>query len=275
MTAPWAISLAMGCTYILGWLFTIVLCFCMGDVDSILLSPIQQPVAQIYYNSLGKGGGILFTVAAFVVIQFVCFTATQALGRSVFAFSRDRLLPLSQIWVQIDARTGIPLYAVWVSIFWIITINLIALGSYTAILGVFNVCAIAFDWSYCIPIACKLVFKNDFQPGPWNLGAAGKFVNAWACLWTLFVSIIFVLPSYRPVTGEDMNYAIAYVGLIVAASTLFWYLGGRRYYVGPLVQVQVELALDATEVQQGADAADNSEGDIEDAERGEKLRRGM
>ncbi|KAI1629394.1 putative amino acid permease, partial [Exophiala viscosa] len=236
--APWAIFLAMASTYILGWLFTIVLCFCMGDVDSILFSPIGQPVAQIYYNSLGKRGGIFFTVAAFVIIQFVCFTATQALGRSIFAFSRDRLIPLHRIWIRIDKRTGTPLYAIWISVFGIIAINLIALGSYTAILGVFNVCAIAFDWSYCIPIACKLAF-NRFKPGPWTMGKAGIVVNAWACLWTLFVSIIFVVPDFRPVTPQDMNYAIVYIAAIALASVFFWYVGGRNYYLGPVVEAEV------------------------------------
>jgi amino acid transporter len=217
----------------------------MGDIDSILASPIEQPVAQIYYNSLGKGGGIFFTIAAFLVLQFVCFTATQALGRSVFAFSRDRLLPFSTTWIQINKRTNTPLCAVWICIFWIIAINLIALGSYTAISGVFNVCAIAFDWSYCIPIACKLIF-GKFEPGPWSMGQpmVSKLVNAWACLWTLFVSIIFIFPDYRPVTSANMNYAIAYVALIAVASTSLWYAGGRKYYTGPLVEVDAQEVVD-------------------------------
>ena len=149
LKAPWAISMAMLFTYVVGWLFTIVLCFCMGDVKAIINSPIQQPVAQIFYNVLGKGGGITFTVCAFIIIKFVCFTAMQALGRTVFAFSRDRLVPGSNIWTKILPLTGTPILAVWICVFFCIAINLIGLGSYTAILGVFNVTAIALDWSYC------------------------------------------------------------------------------------------------------------------------------
>lgn len=150
--AAWAISLAMLFTYVVGWLFTIVLCFTMGDpkVDGgILGSPVGQPVAQIFYNNLGKSGGIAFSVFGFIIIKFVCFTAMQALARTVFAFSRDNLLPFSRIWTKILPLTGTPILAVWISVFWCIVINLIGLGSYTAILGVFNVCAIALDWSYC------------------------------------------------------------------------------------------------------------------------------
>jgi amino acid permease (GABA permease) len=235
--APWAISLAMLFTYLAGFLFNIVLCFCMGDPAAILASPIYQPVAQLFYNSLGKAGGIFFTVCGFIIIKFVCFTAMQALGRTVFAFSRDRLIPGHRIWTQINSKTGTPLYAVWISVFFCIVINLIGLGSYAAIAGVFNICAIALDWSYCIPIACKLLF-GKFEPGPWNMGVFGKFVNAWACLWTLFVSIIFILPTVRPVTAQTMNYAAVFLVFILACAAIFWYISGRKNYSGPVIEAE-------------------------------------
>jgi amino acid permease (GABA permease) len=202
--APWAISLAMLFTYLAGFLFTIVLCFCMGDTADILASPIVQPVAQIYYNSLGPAGGIFFTVCGFLIIKFVCFTAMQSLARTVFAFSRDQLIPFSNVWTKINSLTGTPIYAVWISVFFCILINLIGLGSYAAIAGVFNVCAIALDWSYCIPIFCKLAF-GKFVPGPWHMGILSPWVNAWACIWTFFVTIIFLLPTVRPVTADTVS----------------------------------------------------------------------
>lgn len=194
-------------TYVVGWLFTIVLCFCMGDYaadDGILASITLQPVGQLFYNSLGKGGGIFFTVCGFIIIKFVCFTAMQSLSRTVFAFSRDKLLPFSHLWTKIEPHTGTPLAAVWISVFWCIAINLIGLGSYAAIAGVFNICAIALDWSYCIPIFCKLAFGN-FEPGPWHLGKFSWFINFWACTWTFFVTIIFLLPTGRPVAADTVS----------------------------------------------------------------------
>jgi len=128
----------------------------------------------------------------------------QALARTVFAFSRDRLVPFSSLWTKILPLTGTPILAVWISVFWCIAINLIGLGSYTAIAGVFNVCAIALDWSYCIPIVCKLAF-GKFERGPWHLGKFSPFINAWACIWTLFVSIIFVMPTALPVTAMTVS----------------------------------------------------------------------
>lgn len=43
---PQAISMALTFTYVVGWLFNIVLVFCMGDPAVILASPIAQPVSH-------------------------------------------------------------------------------------------------------------------------------------------------------------------------------------------------------------------------------------
>jgi amino acid transporter len=136
--APFAIAYAMVFTFVAGFIFNIVLCFCMGDPAELLASPMAQPVIQIFYNSLGKAGGLFFGVFAFIILQFVCFTATQALARTFFAFSRDKLIPGSNIWTKINRHTGTPIYAVWITVFFCTVINLIALGSYAAISGVFK-----------------------------------------------------------------------------------------------------------------------------------------
>jgi amino acid transporter len=239
----------MAFTYIAGFLFNIVLGFCMGDLTEILGSEFGQPVAQIYYNILGPAGGVFFTVCAFIILQFVCFTATQALARTIFAFSRDRLVPFSNIWTKINKRTGTPIYAVWIAIFWCVAINLVGLGSYAAILGVFNVCAIALDWSYIIPIMCKLLF-NKFEPGPWHLGKFSKVVNIWACVWTAFVSIIFVCPTVMPVAADTMNYAAVFLAAILAASIIYWFAGGRKWYTGPIVEAEIADS-DSSQIEPG------------------------
>ncbi|KAF2430774.1 amino acid transporter [Tothia fuscella] len=233
--APWAISLGMLFTYLAGWLYNIVLCFVMGAVTgekSILTSPIQQPVAQIYYNVLGKAGGIFFTVCSLIILKFGNFTAMQSLTRTIYALSRDGLLPFSGIWTRIMPLTGIPILAVWMSVLVAMGINLIGLGSYPAIAGVFNVCAIALDYSFCIPILCKIIYGR-FVPGPWHLGKYSMFINVYACLWTFFVSIIFIMPTIRPVTPVNMNYAVVYLVAILIFSMIYWLIHGKKYYKGP------------------------------------------
>ena len=155
---------------------------------------------------MGKGPAIFFAVAAFLIMNFVCITALQAGSRTIWAFARDELLPGSRVWYKIWKKTDTPVLAVWLYTVICILINLIGLGSYITIAAIFNLCAIALDWSYCIPIICKLCF-NKFERGPWHLGKASKFVNIWACCWTAFVSVIFLFPTVMPVAADNVRFS--------------------------------------------------------------------
>lgn len=236
---PRAIASALTFTYVVGWLLNIVLVFTMGNNPIALLdSKIDQPVVQIFYNVMGKGAAIFFALAAFVIMNFVCITALQAGARTIWALSRDQLLPGAKIWYKIWDRTNTGVRAVWLYTFLCIVINLIGLGSYITIEAIFNLCAIALDWSYCIPIWCKLLF-GKFEPGPWHLGKASFYVNAWACLWTAFVSVIFLFPTTKPVTASTMNYAVVILAFVFFLALGYWYIHGRTYYTGPRMTAQI------------------------------------
>lgn len=231
--APWAISLAMAFTFGIGFLYNIVLVFCMGDANVVMAQ--TQPVATIFYQSLGRGGGIFFTVAMFIVMNFVGISALQATSRTVWSQARDGMFPGigKRFLYRVNKNTATPLYAVWFCTVLCIAINLIALGSMTAINAIFNVCAIALDWSYIIPIIGRRFFAPDFRPGPWYLGKFGWVINVWAIAWTSFISIIFFMPTDLPVTPDNMNYAVVFFVAILAGSVIFWYAGSNKIYKGP------------------------------------------
>ncbi|CAF3756019.1 unnamed protein product [Rotaria socialis] len=235
--APQAIASALFLTYSLGFLFNIVLGFTMGDIENLLSSPTAQPFTQIFYNVLGRTGGIIFTLFAFIILNFCGISVLQANARTIYAFSRDELLPFSKVWIRINSYTQTPLIAVWLSVTLAVSINLIGLGSYTAIAAIFNVCAIALDWSYCIPIICKLIYGTEtgrYIPGLWNLGTFSTPINYWSVIWTAFVSVIFLMPTNQPGTVENMNYAVVIlIGILVFAMIYWFACGARKYYIGP------------------------------------------
>ncbi|KAK4452420.1 hypothetical protein QBC34DRAFT_423078 [Podospora aff. communis PSN243] len=116
-----------------------------GDPASIIASPIGQLVVQIFCSAMGKSPAIFFAIAAFIIMNFVCITAQQARSRTVWAFSRDRMLPLSHIWHRLWPRTNTPAASVWIYSLLCVLINLIGLGSYITIAAISNLCAIALD----------------------------------------------------------------------------------------------------------------------------------
>ena len=177
-----------------------------GDPTVKLASAIKQPVAQIFYDVLGRRAGIFFTIAAYIVLNFTAMTAIHAGSRTIWAYARDEMLPMSTIWYRIDRRTDTPVYAVWLFTTCCVLINLIGLGSYTAISAIFNLTAIALDWSYVIPIICKMLF-GKFERGPFHLGKFSWWINLYASIWTAFVTIIYVQPTILPVTPQNVSHA--------------------------------------------------------------------
>ena len=79
----------------------------------------------------------------------------------------------------------------------------------------------ALDISYIIPIALRRIFQHhpevQFKPGPFYLGDGllGWAVNLNCIVWTLFVSVIFSLPTYLPVTSNTMNYSSVITGSVL------------------------------------------------------------
>ncbi|KIW74141.1 hypothetical protein Z517_12551 [Fonsecaea pedrosoi CBS 271.37] len=233
IAAPRATWYANVMTFVLGLVLNIVLCFCMKDPYTVLANKIGQPVVQIFYDSLGKSGALAFTACGVIIVQFTAIVCMQSLSRTIFAFSRDRLLPFSSIWAKVNTLTGIPLHAVWLSVLLPIVISLIGLGSYQAVSAVFNVATAVLDLSYAVPLGCKLAFGR-FHRGPWHLGAFSVLINVYSIVWTFFITVLFFMPTVRPVTAVNMNYAVAIFALIMIFALAYWQIEGKKFYTGPV-----------------------------------------
>ena len=48
------------------------------------------------------------------------------------------------------------------------------------------------------------------------------------------------MPTIRPVTAENMNYAIVFMAFILFCAAVFWYFGGKSYYTGPLIEAEIQ-----------------------------------
>jgi amino acid transporter len=153
---------------------------------------------------MGRGPAIFFTLCGFLVMNLVAIPGIQSGSRTIFALARDDLLPFSSVWKRISKRSQTPIAAVWIYAALEITVNLLGLASDTAISAVFNVCTVALNVSYVIPIACKLLYGR-FERGPWNLGRWSTMANLIAVGWNGFMAVIFFFPTMVPVTPENVS----------------------------------------------------------------------
>ena len=153
---------------------------------------------------MGRGPAIFFTLCGFLVMNLVAIPGIQSGSRTIFALARDDLLPFSSTWRRISKRSQTPIAAVWIYAAVEITVNMLGLASDTAISSVFNVCTVALNLSYVVPIVCKLVY-GKFDRGPWNLGRWSTLTNIIAVAWNGFVVAIFFFPTNLPVTPQSVS----------------------------------------------------------------------
>ena len=94
-----------------------------------------------------------------------------------------------------------------------------------------------------IPIALRVLYGTRFKRGPFHLGPFSYPVAIVACVWILFISVVFLLPQVNPVNAQTLNYAGVAVVIVVAYALGFWFLSARKWFTGPVKRVASELIM--------------------------------
>ncbi|KXT07565.1 hypothetical protein AC578_10197 [Pseudocercospora eumusae] len=85
--------------------------------------------------------------------------------------------------------------------------------------------------------------------GPWHLpGWLGIANNIYACCYMVFVIFWSVWPPSTPVSASTMNYSVVVTGGVMILSAVWYYIGGRKQYKGPLIDDEVAAILRAGSV---------------------------
>lgn len=242
IAVPWAIILANMIAAVLGWGVTVAITFCMGtDLESIVSSPIGQPLAAIFFNSFGSKGTLAIW-AIIVALQYLMGTSVLTVAsRQSFAFARDGALPFSRYLYRINPYTLTPVNCVWFTTFAALALGLLSFAGSAAIGAVFTLCVTAQYLAYCIPITARYAFKNGFRPGPFTLGSWGLPVAFTAVLWMSFCIVIFLFPTDPDPAEADMNYTVVVLGGVMALCLIYYYLpgyGGVYWFKGPIANVE-------------------------------------
>ncbi|KKY32812.1 putative gaba permease [Diaporthe ampelina] len=99
---PLGILSSIGMCWGLGFVIVIVLAACIDpNIENVLGSSFGQPMAQIYYDALGKQGAMGFIAFLFIVQYLMGYSITIAASRQMWAFSRDGALPFSSFFRRI------------------------------------------------------------------------------------------------------------------------------------------------------------------------------
>ena len=97
--------------------------------------------------------------------------------------------------------------------------------------------------AYVLPTLLRLMQGDRFEPGPWTLGRWSRPIGIIAIVWVAFITVLFMLPQVRPVSGSTFNYTPVAVLVVLGFAAIYWFASARRWFKGPQVQgTEEELA---------------------------------
>ncbi|RHZ48366.1 putative GABA permease (Uga4) [Aspergillus thermomutatus] len=243
---PLGILWSSGCATFLGFLVLSVIAASMNpDVSATMGTKFGQPMAQIYYDALGKRGALGFT-GVLIVIQFlVGLSLIVAASRQAWAFSRDGALPFSGYFRHVSKRIRYqPVRAIVGLVVVCIIFGLLCLINSIAANALFSLFVASNYVAWGTPILCRVIWsKTRFRPGEFYTGALSRPIAIVATVWLVFGLILSMFPSGGPnPTASTMNYTIAINGFVWIACMTYYFLFARKWYTGP------KMTIDSSEV---------------------------
>ncbi|CAI7629664.1 unnamed protein product [Penicillium glandicola] len=205
------------------------------DMDAVMNSPSGVPLIEIYYQSTGSKGASSILLALFAFCFFGCTVGNgTTCSRTIWAVSRDNMLPFSKIWAIINPKFQIPLNALCLTGIVVSLYGLIFLGSSTAFSAMVGAAIIFLQTSCALPQAILLWRGRHIMPErPFSLGRFGFAINLISVLWVILLDILCFLPTEMPVTKENMNYVSVVSAGLTAAVFALYIFSKKGQYLGP------------------------------------------
>ena len=241
---PYGIMMAIGSCWVLGFIILIVIAACMStDSEAILGSPFGQPMAQIYYDAVGKKGTLGLMSLLFIVQFLMGLSILVAASRQTWAFSRDGALPFSSFFRPISKSLGyIPFRCIWGCVFVAALLGLLCLIASAAASALFSLAVAGNNLAWGVPIFCRVVWgQKKFVPGPFYTGDRFSTPIAWvAIIFLVFGIILAMFPVGGPSpTPQTMNYTVVINMAVWVGALLYYFIDARKWFTGPKTTIDV------------------------------------
>ncbi|KAH3666397.1 hypothetical protein WICMUC_005665 [Wickerhamomyces mucosus] len=249
---PIGIVGSVSACWIIGFCIMIVINACLPtDISSIIDTPSGQPLAQLFYDNLGKRWAIAFiSLSAFCQFLMGCSIVT-AVSRQAWAFARDDGLPFSSFFKVVNKRLAVPVRAIWFSSALAAVIGLLILVGPQATNALFSITIIGNYVSWGVPQLLRITSGRDiFRPGMFFIGKKLSYgVIVTGLLFQVFIIVIACMPDTKTVDKTTMNYAVVLNGSVWILSIFYFYIYKRKTYNGPKSNLTDEEYIEAVSFQ--------------------------
>lgn len=219
-------------------------------------------VKQVFLDSLGtRTAEVMLFIT--VMAQLYCgMSSITSASRMMYAFSRDGAVPGHQLWRRLNTQRVPYMAAIAIAILAFLCAFPAYFGTNGAVAyaAVTSIATIGLYIAYAIPIYLRLRMGDAWEPGEWTLGRHYRWIGIVACLWVVFIALLFMaplspagVPWNSSFTWLAFNYApIAVVGTLVLVGG-YWMLSAKKWFAGPVAQgTEEELARIEAQYDRGA-----------------------
>ncbi|KAE8391712.1 amino acid transporter [Aspergillus alliaceus] len=244
---------------LLGFAILIAFLFTAGDLTAILKSNATYPFMYILQSSTGSTGAAIVLSSIISILQACAGLGAMASGsRMLWAFSRERAIP-GWRWIRrVNPRTAVPFHSTCCIVIAVGLLSLINIGSSVVLNIILSLVLEAFFSSYILSLSLLLyrrlrgdIFERDQWPnsnscfvwGPFHLkGWIGTVNNIFALVFCVLMVFFSCWPSNNPPSLSHMNWSIVIFGGAAVLAVVYYLGWARKYYTGPLIEVEVATA---------------------------------
>ncbi|KAF4345217.1 choline transporter [Fusarium beomiforme] len=253
--APRAMLLAIVIGGVTGFLFILVILFCLTDPATILASNTGMPIVELFLQST-KSRAAATILALMLSICFINGTSASitSASRLLYAMARDRGIIYHNYFAHISPKLDVPVRTIALCFIFNVLFGLLYLGPAVAFSAYIASCTIFLNISYAGPVVALLVrgrsILSEYQTRktPARMGIrTGAVVNVIASLFVIITTIFFCFPSGLPVSANTMNYVSAVVGGFYLLLAMYWVVYGKTFegpnfdaIIGQPVQIKGE-----------------------------------
>ncbi|EPQ50519.1 hypothetical protein GLOTRDRAFT_50528, partial [Gloeophyllum trabeum ATCC 11539] len=239
--APLAVVFSIVGSWLIGLAYMLALLFSVQSIASVQSTSYAIPIAQLYYDAVGKRLTLMCLVVICAAQFMAAVTAFTASSRLFYALARDNAMPMRGRFMALN-RNQAPYFGVWVSVLIGCIISCAYIGSTVAFNAILSSAAVAVMLSYLQPILIRCFWPASLsERGPFSLGRYSWAINVASALFTVFICVLFILPTSYPVNSINMNYAVLAIGAVMLLVTFAWVAFGRYRFVGPVRTVEEDV----------------------------------
>ncbi|KAL5046725.1 hypothetical protein BDW71DRAFT_197401 [Aspergillus fruticulosus] len=236
---PWALVSTLTIGFATSFAFMIAMLYCTHDLQAVVESTTGVPIFEIWHQATqSPAAATVFVVLLCCAATFALIGAQETASRLTWSLARDEAL-LGSKWIgKLYGKLDVPVWALLFNASVVFTIGCIYLGSSTAFNAFIGTGLILQHISYAFPAVLLLYRRRASSWLPESRkfrlpGAAGWAANVTTICFAALVLVVYNLPTVMPVTGHNMNYSSAVLGVMVILACLNWAFYARKRYHGP------------------------------------------